>query len=544
MRTPYDKNEYRSDGSDAYWWAGQGYAVAVQDVRGKYESFGIYTVNAADWRDGPDMVDWLVAQPWSTGKVGTFGCSYLGENQLLLARMRHPNHVAAIPQGAGGAYRWGGYLNGGAIELAAGFGWFRGAGSKINYHPPEGTPSSFYREAAALYHPAPTLPKIDYRAAWRIVPMLDMMKRTGSPPNDFTDWLTHERSDRWWDSFGYVRDTDRFAAPMLHVNSWFDPAVLETLEEYSIARKNAVTPAERDNQFVVISPTPHCESEGATEKTMVGTLDVGDARLDYYAIYLRWFDHWLKGVDNGVTRMAPVQLYVMGRNQWRAEHEWPLARTVWTKYYLQSDGRANSRMGSGRLDPVPPASEPADSFVSDPGGPVPTLGGPICCTAGQIAPGSLDQSESEMRHDVLVYTTAPLDRGVEVTGPLELVLTVSSSAKDTDFTGKLLDVFPDGRALNIQEGILRARYREGIDKKVWMEPGRSYELKVSLQATSYYFAPGHRIRLEVSSSNFPRFDRNFNTGGNTFDETSWRLATNVIHHTTGRLSYLILPVIP
>jgi putative CocE/NonD family hydrolase len=262
---------------------------------------------------------------------------------------------------------------------------------------------------------------------------------------------------------------------------------------------------------------------------------------------LAWFDYWLKGNQAAKPHFPKVQLFVMGKNQWRGENEWPLARTVFTKYYLHSDGRGNSRFGSGTLNTTPPQDESPDHYIYDPGTPVPTAGGALCNACGRnmaLADGAVNQSDIETREDVLVYTTAPLPQGVEVTGPLELILYASSSAKDTDFTAKLVDVYPDGTAFNLQESIIRARYREGFLKKVWMKPGEIYEIHIDLHATSNYFGVGHRIRLEISSSSFPRWDRNLNTGGNNYDETSWVSATNVIYHSAQSPSHLLLPVIP
>jgi putative CocE/NonD family hydrolase len=240
--------------------------------------------------------------------------------------------------------------------------------------------------------------------------------------------------------------------------------------------------------------------------------------------------------------MPKLQLYVMGRNQWRGEQEWPLARTQFAKYYLHSRGLANSRLGDGTLDTAIPGNEPPDRFVYDPQSPVPSAGGPDL--APEMPSGAVDQSEVEMRQDVLVYTTPVLQKGLEVTGPIEAVLYVSSSAKDTDFTAKLVDVYPDGKAFNLHEGILRARYREGFDRKVWIKPGEVVQVKIDVQVTSNYFPAGHRIRLDVSSSNFPRFDRNLNTGGDNYVETEWKIAENSIHHSSSHASYVSLPVIP
>ncbi len=551
VRTPYNKNRARQEMvtnlvTFAYHFAGQGYVVAVQDTRGRFESEGEYLVSAADRKDGYDVVSWLASQPWSNGKVGTYGCSYGGENQMQLAAMRNPHHVAMIPMAAGGSYRYFGFLTGGAVELAPAFGWFWRRGSKVFLRPPPGAPSDFYAKLGDYFNPAPVLPEIDYRTFWKTLPLIDMMDKAGAPPTDFEGFVAHEPADPWWNQFGYIKDTDRFDVPALHINSWYDYGVADTLKLFNLLRTNAASPRARDNQFVIISPTTHCRSWSATEQTIVGERNVGDAQFDFiYGLRLRWFDYWLKGIENGVTTMPKVQIYVMGKNEWRGENEWPLARTQFTKYYLHSDGKANSRFGTGTPSTSKARDEPADHYLYDPQTPVPSVGGPVCCTGTPDAPaGAFDQSEVETRHDVLVYTLPVLEEGIEVTGPIEVVLYVSSSARDTDFTAKLVDVYPDGTAYNVQEGILRARYRKGYDKKVWMKPGGVYQVRIDLQATSNYFGPGHRIRLEVSSSTFPRFDRNLNTGGNNYDEMEWTEAENTIHHSSKYPSHIILPVIP
>ncbi|MBI4499975.1 MAG: CocE/NonD family hydrolase [Gemmatimonadetes bacterium] len=552
MRTPYNKAPNRRANSAAYFWAGQGYAVAVQDVRGKWESEGRYNVQGGDPEDGYDTVDWLSRQPWSNGKVGTIGCSYGGDVQIMQAPLRHPALAAMIPQSAGSSigrggtrYHYFGARNGGAVEIAAGFGWFRSSGSQVYLKPPAWMSREEWNRVAGYFNIGPTVPSIDFKALWLTLPIADMMDRAGAPPNNWRDINTRELNDPWWDQFGYLKGTERFDTPALHINSWYDFGVTETLYEFNLMRENAESPRGRDHQYAIISPTTHCSSERTTANTVVGERPVGDAQFDHWGAYGKWFEYWLKGVDNGVTSMPKLQIYVMGRNRWRAEQEWPLARTRFTKYYLHSDGKANGSAGAGTLSPAAPRSEPPDSFTYDPKDPVPSRGGPICCTGTPDAPeGSFDQRDVEQRPDVLVYSTPALERGVEVTGPIQLVLYVSSSGKDTDFTGKLVDVYPDGTAYNVQEGILRARYREGYDKKVWMKAGEVYQLRIDLQATSNYFAPGHRIRVEVSSSNFPRFDRNLNTGGNNYDETSWLVVRNLVYHSAVRASHLLLPVIP
>jgi putative CocE/NonD family hydrolase len=510
IRTPYNR-KVRTEA--ARMFAGQGYVVAVQDVRGKFDSEGHFTLAANDTNDGSDTLDWLAAQQWSTGKIGTYGCSYLAENQIELAKVRNPHHTAMLPQAGGGAYRFSDLVEGGAFGLAEGAPWFLKSGSKIE--------------------PAPEAPKVDLKQMFLTLPLIDMLKKAGAPPTDFEDFASHEPEDPWWDHLGFVNHRHRFNTPSLQVCSWYDSVVNETFEIAKLMRENGETARARDNQFVVIAPTTHCAFYSASENAIVGKRPLGDAQFDYYNLYVRWFDYWLKGIDNGVLSTPKVQIYVMGANKWRSENEWPLARTKFTKYHLHSGGHANTRDGDGVLSTAAPTTEPPDRFRYDPKDPAPTVG-----------EGAQDQSEVEKRSDVLVYSTPPIKAGVELTGPLEVMLFVGSSARDTDFTVKLVDVYPDGAAYNLQDGILRARYREGFNKKVWMKPGEVYPLKIDLHSTSNYFPAGHRIRLEISSSNFPRLDRNLNTGGNNYDETEPVVAENVVHHAKNRASYLVLPIIP
>ncbi len=551
IRTPYSKMPHRRENSAARWFASHGFAVAVQDMRGRYQSEGEYFVSRDDRRDGYDMVSWLAEQPWSNGRIGTYGCSYLGENQMQLAATRNPAHAAALPQAAGGSLRYFGVVFGGVTELAASLGWFRGAGTKVFYRIPPGTPRDVMLQVEEMINPAPNPGELDFQAAWRTLPYIDMLKAAGAPPTDFEAFVSHEPGDPWWDHIGYVNDQDRFDVPALHVNSWYDLGVSETLKLFNLLGDNAESDRGRNNQFAIISPTDHCTSEIATSRTVVGERDLGDARLDYWNIYLRWFDHWLRaegaGGDAGADfeGMPRLQYYLMGANEWRAADSWPVEGTEFRPMYLHSGGSANTRSGDGRLSWEPPATgQPADHFVYDPDDPVPTIGGPVCCTGTADAPaGGFDQSAVEDRDDVLVYTSEPLTEALEVTGPIELVLHVSSDARDTDFVAKLVDVQPDGTPVNVQEGIQRARYREGYDRKVWMEEGEVYEVRIDLQATANQFLPGHRIRLEVTSSSFPRWERNLNTGGNNYDETEWVLARNTVHHSPGRLSHVMLPIV-
>lgn len=544
VRTPYNKNV---DGRNALAvrFAEQGYAVAVQDVRGKFESDGEYVVSAADTNDGYDSVSWLAAQSWSTGKIGTYGCSYRGENQVEMAKLRHPNHTAMIPQAAGGSFRYFGSVTGGAFELAANADWFLSNGAKVRPKLPADAPRADFLRAASHFSLAPVSRQVDWTRVWRTLPLVRMLETLGAPPTDFEGFASHGPGDPYWDQFGYIKTSDRFDTPALFVDSYMDYGGADTLGLFNLMRRNGESSRARDNQFVVLAPTTHCVFETATAETIVGERNVGDARFDYFGTYLKWFDYWLRGIDNGATRAPKVQVYVMGKSEWRTADEWPLPGTQFTRYYLRSGGAANGRFGDGTLSLVRPGADPPDHFVYDPATPVPSKGGPdFGSSLPESPPGSWDQSDVEMRHDVLVYTTPPLEKALEVTGPIQAVLYVSSSARDTDFTAKLVDVYPDGKAYNVQEGILRARYRDGFNRTVLMKPGEVYEVKIDLQVTSNYFAPGHRIRLEISSSSFPRFDRNLNTGGHNYDETAWVVATNTVHHTSRHPSHVLLPIVP
>ena len=419
IRTPYGKLPHRRDASAARYFASHGFAVAVQDMRGRYQSEGEYFVSRADREDGYDMVSWLAEQPWSNGRIGTYGCSYLGENQMQLAATRNPHHAAALPQAAGGSYRYFGVIFGGVTELAASLGWFRGAGSKVFYRIPPGTPREEMLQVEEMINPAPNPGELDFQAAWRTLPYIDMLKASGAPPTDFEAFVSHEPGDPWWDRIGYVQPDDRFDVPALHVNSWYDLGVGETLKLFNLLSDNAESDRARDNQFAIISPTDHCTSEIATSRTVVGERDLGDARLDYWTIYLDWFDHWLRDDADADFDMPRLQYYLMGANEWRTAGSWPVEGTEFRPMYLHSGGSANTRAGDGRLSwEAPDEEQPADTFTYDPDDPVPTIGGPVCCTGTADAPaGGFDQSAVEDRDDVLVYTSEPLDEAWRLRDP-------------------------------------------------------------------------------------------------------------------------------
>ena len=554
VRTPYGKDGAYPYGGMIPLLVQQGYIVAIQDARGRYESEGQYRVRHWDRKDGYDTVDWLVDQPWSDGKIATFGCSYLGETQITLGAERHPNHVAMMPMSSGAAYNIGGRpftsFDGGVLELAQTAGWFMGSGTKVFHGPPSWMDRQewFQSEQSKMFKTGLESPRSSYDSQellriYETLPIVDVVRNTGMKYTDYEDYVSNTPESDYFDEGDWVRSDDTFNAPALYFDSWYDFGPAESLQMFNQMRMHSPSKRARDNQFIIVAPSTHCAWAGATENTIIGERDLGDARREFVEIYLKWYERWLKGVDNGITDMPRIQYYLMGRNEWRSAEYWPIEGTTYRKYFLNSDGSANNRYGDGLLSAAPPTEHVSDSFVYDPDTPVPTRGGNVCCTGLETGAGGYDQSTVEMRNDVLVYTSPPLHEGIEVTGPLEVVLYVSSDAKDTDFTAKLVDVYPDGRAFNLQEGAKRMRFRESLRRKVWMEEGEVYEIHLDLHATSNYFGRDHRIRLEVSSSNFPRWSRNLNTGGNNYDESEGKPANNTVHHSAEYPSHVVLPVV-
>jgi len=530
IRLPYNKAAYRSATVPADFFASHGYAVVVQDVRGKFASEGTFRVYEGDTTDWSDVFDWIGAQRWSTGKVGTYGCSYLGEGQIIAAQQRHPRHIAAIAQAAGGNLgrvgrkrQFWGSVEGGAFSISINFGWMP--------------------VFASLDKGARPMPDVDLASWFRTLPVVDMPERAGSPSWDWRNFLERSPDDPWWDRQGYLTADDSVGVATLHVTSWFDLAQ-EALETADIFRRNAINDRARNGQYVIIAPTVHCAMESVGADYKAGELAVGDSRLRYYETYLAWFDRWLRDNTGAIATLPHYQYYTIGRNAWRSSETWPVKGMTPTSYYLHSDGRANGASGDGRLTLTPPARERADTFTYDPGNPYPARGGSICCTGNpKDQPGSFDNADLETRPDVLIYTTDALPDGLELTGAITAEVYLESDAPDTDVTVKLLDVFPDGRVMNFQEGITRVRYRDGFDAVRLMEPGTVYKVPVDLHGTSWFLGAGHKLRVEISSSNFPRFDRNLNTGGRNYDETTWRTAHNTVHHRQGAASRVILPVV-
>jgi len=558
VKTPYNFNSWR-DGEQRTWGyraalnaVKRGYAYVVQNERGRYFSEGEWDILGTPTTDGYDAFTWMAEQPWSNRKIATQGCSSTAEWQMAVAALNHPAHTAMIPAGYGAGigrvgefYEQGNWFRGGAQQMLF-TSWLYGVqNDKIRpTFPAEATQEDLIRVSRS-FDLAPERPRVDWSEAFWHLPVMDIIKNVNGPIGIYENMIRRGPDDPDWDKGGLYHDDMDFGVPSLWIVTWYDISTSPNLALFNHIRENATDPEVRNNQYVIIAPTLHCAYRGATEQTIVGERDMGDARLNYDSITNGWLDYWLKGENAAFLEHLPhVQYYTMGSNTWQSSNTWPPEGIKMVTYYLTSEGNANSLNGDGKLITGKPGKEDIpDAYTYDPENPVPSHGGGVCCMGNALEGGALDQNKIEAREDVLVYTTEPLKEGIEVTGFIETTLFVSSDALDSDFTIKLIDVHPDGRAFNIDETILRARYREGYDKEVFMEKGKVYKLELSPMSTSNYFSKGHRIRIEVSSSNFPRFDRNLNTGGSNFDESSGVVAHNKVHHSTKYPSQVRLPII-
>jgi putative CocE/NonD family hydrolase len=566
VRTPYNFNPWRDGELQTRRFepiiqaVRRGYAYVIQNERGKFFSEGEWDILGPPKTDGYDALTWIAGQEWSNGKVGTLGCSSTAEWQMGLAALDHPAHAAMVPQGFGagigrvdGFYEQGNWYRGGAEQMLF-FTWLYGVQNTQRPMFARDISRDDMIRLSRYFDLAPEMPRVDWKEALWHLPVEDIMQYVQGPEGIFADsapvatggrMIQRTPDDPAWYRGGLYHDNEPFGVPSMWFMSWYDVSVSPNLALFNHVRHNAQDPEVAENQYAVIAPVTHCAYTRASEETIVGERNVGDARLDYDGLIYAWWDYWLKGEDNGLIDTLPkIRYYTMGSNQWQTANTWPVGSVESVTYYFDSGGNANTLLGDGVLTTRRPGSrDNADSFAYDPGNPVVSHGGNVCCIGGAIDAGAFDQREVEERPDILVYSTEPLVEGMEVSGPIGITLYVSSDVRDTDFTVKLLDVYPDGRAYNLDETIQRARYREGYDRQVFMEEGVVYELAISPMSTSNYFAPGHRIRVEVSSSNFPRFTRNLNTGGHNYDETEWLVAHNMVHHSREYPSQIRLPVV-
>ncbi len=530
-RTPYDKDGVAgwSDDLDLFRTMRAGYAVVVQDVRGRFASGGSFDAYAQEPADGADTISWVAEQPWCTGDVATFGKSYLGCTQWQTAPEQPPALRAMAPSMTPSDTYEGNVYQGG-VNLLHVLRWAVGLGSSAaaqmaasGEQIPVGWARDFDQDAALAHLPLGDHPGYD-----RVAPF-------------WPTWIAHPADGPYWRSLSASERYDRVQVPVLNIGGWYDIIPKPALENFRGVRHNGHPLAGKSP--LIMGPWSHVDLSGSFPAREFGAHASRDA-IDLDGRQLRWFDRWGKGIANGAEDDGPVTIFVMGTDQWRTESDWPLPDTVWTGYHLHSGGHTNTRSGDGTLSVEAAGAEPADTVLDDPHHPVPTIGGQVLLP-GADSVGPKDQSDVEDRDDVLVYTTQVLTEPVEVTGPVELIAYLACTAPDTDLAAKLVDVFPDGRAINLTDGIQRLRYRSSAEEPALMTPGVIYEVHVDLWATANVFLPGHRILLELAGSNFGKFGRNSHTGGDiaTDADAAHVPAHTTIHHDSTHPTRLILPII-
>ncbi len=509
-RSPYGKGGTSPGVGRSY--TSQGFVYVSQDCRGRGASEGPWVPFVHERADGEDTYRWILKQPWSNGRIGTTGGSYLGYTQWISAP-------------GSGQFLEAMYT---VVPLVDPYDDLASVGGAFSLHTMMGWGSATAGNTAA---------RTWKREDWlRALPLRTWDTAIHQTVPFLRDWVAHPQFDSYWQQSSLRGRHTAITSPMFTVGGWFDIYATTVFEHVNAVRAGSQSPQARKHQHLLMGPWPH----GVNRDRKIGDLDFGaDSRIDLGAIQTKWFDHWLKGANPEVEGWAPFRLFVMGRNQWRDEQEWPLRRTRYTPYYFHSQGAANTSAGNGRLNTTAPATEPTDRFVYDPDDPVPTAGG---CNLGGPA-GPRDQTAVERRPDVLVFTSDPLTSDLEVTGPVKVVLHAAADATDTDWTAKLVDVWPDGRPISLCDGILRARYRESSDRPTLIDPGKTYRYEIDAGVTSNVFLAGHKIRVEISSSNFPRFDRNPNTGHPFGADAERRKSTQTVYHDAPRASQILLPVI-
>jgi len=531
MRTPYDKS---------VGWAvapaprivARGYVLIIQDVRGRYRSEGEWYPFRHEQADGYDSVEWAASLPYSNGKVGMMGASYVGATQMLAA-ISTPPHLAGIaPNVTASNYHDGWTYQSGAFEQ-----WFD---QNWTTQLARNTLDRLIDENTDARVGAPTLPLVNY-PVFNFGQLPAEAQLTAAIAPYYKDWLAHPDYDDYWKQWSIEENFAKIAVPALQVGGWYDIFSIGTLRNYIGVKAHGATEAARNQQHLLMQIGGH-----AGFGRRIGGVDFGPHALEnsYTDVILDWYDYLVKGAHNQFSTDKPVKIFVMGANEYRQEDDWPPPQVHYVNYFLHSGGKANSLRGDGFLSTAAPKSEAPDSYIYDPGNAVPTIGGPLCCAQELMEPGPRDQRSVENRDDVLIYSMGPLGEDVEVTGPIKMTLFVKSSAVDTDFTGKLVDVAPDGFAEDVAEGILRLRYRDSQEHALLMNPGETYRISVDLWSTSNVFLRGHTLRLEVASSNFPRFDRNLNTGEEIKSARRFVSAKNTILHDAAHPSALVLPIMP
>ncbi len=513
IRLPYGKDEYYCwMPAIGKFWAKKGYICVIQDVRGKFTSEGVFEPFVNESNDGYDTLDWIAKQTWCNGNIGMFGESYYGYTTWAAATTAHPNlKCIAVSNISADAYR--AVFQNGALCLQT-----------TGIYP--------------ILMNGRTYQNILRLDLWHL-PLISMDDEAGIPSSYYDEIIRHPIQDARWEEIDLTRKFDQIRIPTLHLAGWYDIFLKTTIDDWAKIRESSANSEPGDKHWLVIGPYDH---ESTTENTnRIGRLDIGDnSATTRWEVMQSFFDYWLKGVDNGFDKTPKVRLFVIGDNDWRYESDWPPSETEYVNCFLHSNGRANTSDGDGRLDTTNPTEEPCDAYTYDPLKPVSAAHD---IDYWFLAKELKDRSPIEKRDDVLVYASRALEGDEEITGPISATLFASSSAKDTDLTAALVDVFPDGYSQLIQEGIIRASFREPDSQPSLIEPARVYEYHIDLWATSYIVRKGHRIRVEISSSNFDRFDRNPNTGNEFGMSSETMKAEQTIYHTAEYPSHITLPII-
>ena len=515
IRSPYSTQHPRYV-DWAIRFAKRGYAAVMVDSRGRYESDGKWRPYIDETNDGFDTQQWIGEQPWCDGNIGTFGISYPGFTQILPAHLRCPYVKGLVPI-ANQEDNYGHMRYNGVLQLQ----------NAMNFI----TLGDRMLQTEHMEH-------INLEEVYRHLPLVSAFDGIAERPF-YREVIRHSCFDEFWSSYSMKNRYDEVETPALFITGWYDNLVHEGFKCFKGFSTRARSQEAREKTKLIVGPWSHKSIVGAER---IGDIEFGSASaVDIPEVHLRWYDQRLKGIDNGIDGEPPVKIFVMGENAWRFENEWPLARTNYTNFYFHSGGRANSLNGDGTLRVDQPQDESPDTYSYDPNDPVPTIGGQSLFAENT---GPRDRRSVERRDDVLVYSSEPLREDVEVTGSIMVKLFASSSAPDTDYTGALVDVYPNGQAIIICDGIIRARFRESFTSPELIEPGRIYEYGLELWETSNLFKAGHRIRLEISSSNFPRFDRNLNTGSDPGSDTEFHIAEQTVYHNAQHPSHVVLPIIP
>lgn len=516
-RTPYNKagmgkatvERYRS-------YVERGYVVVALDVRGRGDSEGEFRPFLQEGPDGYDSVEWCGAQAWSTGKVGMIGGSYGGYVQFMAAVGQPPSLAAIVPTVACPDPFVDGLING-----------------------PTGLPSPIV--VSWYFYTSGRLNQQSHAVEWARVfehlPLIELDDASGRPMPIWDEFVTNSRMSPFWEPARYQNKLDRVNVPTLNVSGWYDDEQISTIRNFVGVTADGNPGADGAHHALLMGPWPHAANSG----TKIGTIEFGpSAKIDMDGYVLRWFDRWLKGIENGVEREPPVRYFVMGENVWKDASGWPLPGTEFTPYYLRSGGNANSRFGDGVLSTeMPGGTEPADEYVYDPKDATPFVTDAAFSQVG----GPDDYSKIEERQDVLVYSTPVLEEPLEICGPIRAMLWASSDAVDTDFMVRVINVHPDGFAQRMSDGVVRARFREGMEHPTLIEPGRVYEYEIDVWTTCQTFLPGHQLRVEVMSASFPQWDRNPNTGKDLGMTTESVAARQTIYHDAARPSHVVFPVI-